>query len=141
LLGGAVASYFAVPAVKERADKLLGIGNSANEVPVAERPKAQIIPSRAMDFNKNIVKARGAVRNISEETLDGLSVEITLARGEGSPVETRVVPVTPAQLGPLQQGQYEFEYDGSKSTGYNRYRVSKLLGPNGEVKFTTPSQQ
>ena len=141
LLGAALGSYVFVPSFKASANRLLGIGNSANEVPLAEKAKAQIIPSRAPEFNKNIVKARGAVRNISEETLDGLSVEIALARGEGSAVETRVVPVTPGQLAPLQQGQYEFEYDGSKSTGFNRYRVTKLIAATGEVKFTTPSQQ
>lgn len=139
LLGGALASYFFVPAVKERANKLLGIGG--NEIPPAEKPKAQVIPSRAMDFTKNIVKARGAVINISDETLEGLSVEITFMRGEGAPVETKVLPVKPDQLAPQQQGLYEFEYDGSKATGYSRYRVSKLITSNGEVKFTTPNQQ
>lgn len=139
VLGGLAGAYFGIPAFKERANRLLGRGDST--VAPAEKPKAQVIPSRAMDYNKNIVKARGAVTNISEETLEELAVEITFVRGENTVIETRIVPVTPNLLAPQQQGQYEFEYDGNRATGFSRYRVSKLLSKAGEVKFSTPNQQ
>ena len=48
--------------------------------------------------------------------------------------------VKPNVLAPRQQGIYEFEYEGNKTTGFSRYRVTKLLSKNGEVKFKTPNQ-
>jgi serine/threonine protein kinase len=111
-----------------------------NSSPPDERPKAQIYPSRNPEVNNTKVKTRGAVTNISDESLEDLSVEVYLDRGEGTKIEVRRIPVKPNVLVPRQQGLYEFEYEGGKPTGFSRYKVIKLLSKNGEVKFTTPSQ-
>ncbi len=141
LVGGGIAAYFKVPAFHARVDSILSrlrTGGAAPE-PVVEKPKAQVIPSRNPEVNKNIVKAKGAVLNISEDTLEELSVEISFYRAE-KVIETRTVAVTPNMLAPNQQGAYEFEYDGGKSNGFALYSVTKLLSKNGEVKFTSAKQ-
>ncbi|HTG13802.1 MAG TPA: hypothetical protein VK747_00895, partial [Blastocatellia bacterium] len=70
--------------------------------------------------------------------LAGLSVEVSLERGNGAPPELRKVAVTPAQLGPKQRGLFEFEYNGNRATGFTGYRIVRLLSGEGEIKFTTP---
>jgi hypothetical protein len=141
LIAGAVLVYFYVPAVRSRTDALVArIRGQQPAVAPVEKPKAQIYPSLSPEVNKNLVKARGAIMNISEETLEDLSVEVSLDRGEGTTAEVRTVAVKPNVLAPRQQGIYEFEYEGGKTTGFSRYRVTKLLGKNGEVKFKTPNQ-
>jgi hypothetical protein len=141
LIGGAALAYFFIPSVQSRADALVARirGQQTAPAPV-EKPKAQVYPLRNPEVIKNLVKARGSVTNISEEALEELSVEVSLDRGEGTAAEVRTIPVNPSVLAPRQQGQYEFEYEGGKATGFSRYRVTKLLSKNGEVKFTTPSQ-
>jgi hypothetical protein len=141
LIAGAALLYFYVPAVRSRADALVSRIRGQQPAPVVvEKPKAQIYPSLSPEVNKNLVKARGAVVNISEAPLEELSVEISLDRGEGTAAEVRIYGVKPNVLAPGQQGLYEFEYEGGKATGFSRYRVTKLLSKNGEVKFKTPNQ-
>ncbi len=142
LIGGAALAYYLVPAVRSRADAVIARmrGQQTTAPAPVEKPKAQIFPSRNPEVVKNLVKARGAVTNISEEPLEELSVEVSLDRGEGTTAETRIIPVKPTALAPQQRGLYEFEYEGGKATGFSRYRVTKLLSKNGEVKFTTPNQ-
>jgi hypothetical protein len=139
LLGGGIATYLFVPTVNSRVNAMVGRarGIDPNPPPAIEQPKARVFPARN-EANKNMVKARGAVDNISEETLGGLSVEVSLERGNGAPPELRKVAVTPAQLGPKQRGLFEFEYNGNRATGFTGYRIVRLLSGEGEIKFTTP---
>jgi hypothetical protein len=142
---GAILTYLYVPSVNARVQGIIANlrgGQPEGQPRPAEVPaQAQIYP-RTSEANKNIVKARGAVYNISTELLDNLSIEITLEKGEGLPVETKRYPVTPALLHPRQQGLYEFDYDGSQANGYpGGYRVSRLLSGENEVKFVMPGQQ
>jgi hypothetical protein len=141
LISGAVLVYFFVPTVRSRTDALVArLRGQQAATPAVEKPKAQIYPSINPEVNKNLVKARGAIMNISEEPLEDLSVEVSLDRGEGTTAEVRTVAVKPNVLAPRQQGVYEFEYEGGKTSGFSRYRVIKLLSKNGEVKFKTPNQ-
>jgi hypothetical protein len=141
LIAGAVLLYFFVPAVRSRTDALIARVRGQQNLPVAvEKPKVQIYPALNPEVNKNLVKARGAVMNISEETLEDLSVEVSLDRGEGTTPEVRTIAVKPNVLTPRQQGLYEFEYEGGKTSGFSRYRVTRLMSKNGEVKFKTPNQ-
>jgi hypothetical protein len=141
VVGGGIAAYFKVPAFHARVDSILTrlrTGSAAPE-PVVEKPKAQVIPSRNPEVNKNIVKAKGAVLNISEDTLEEVSIEVSFYRGE-KVIETRTVALTPNTLAPNQQATYEFDYDGSKSNGFALYSVTKLMSKNGDVKFTSAKQ-
>ncbi|MBI3651947.1 MAG: hypothetical protein HY231_13085 [Acidobacteria bacterium] len=139
-IGGAVLAYFFIPAVHSYTNNLVARirGQQTAPAPV-EKPRAQIFPSRTPEVNKNLVKVRGAVTNISDAALEELQVEITLDRGEGTAAVTRTAPVNPATLAPSQRGIFEIEYEGSKTTGFSRYKVTKLLSKSGEVKFTMPN--
>ena len=141
LLGGGIATYLFVPSVNSRVNAMVGRarGIDPNPPQAIEQPKARVFPARN-EANKNMVKARGAVDNISEETLGGLSVEVSLERGNGAPPELRKVAVTPAQIGPKQRGVFEFEYDGNRATGFTGYRIVRLLSGEGEIRFTTPGR-
>lgn len=140
IVAGAVLAYLYVPEfqawVNEKAARVRNRGQAPVSAQV-EQPKASIFPATNPEVNKNIVKARGAVDNRSEEPLEGLFVEVSLERPDGS-AETRNVPVTPAQLAPRQRGIYEFEYDGKQFRGY---KVMKLTSNGTDVKFISPNQQ
>ncbi|HKY04714.1 MAG TPA: hypothetical protein VJQ56_07490 [Blastocatellia bacterium] len=140
LVAGAVVAYLYVPEfqnwVNEKAARVRNRGQAPAAAQV-EQPKASIFPATNPEVNKNIVKARGAVDNRSEEPLEGLFVEVSLERADGS-AETRNVPVTPAYLAPRQRGIYEFEYDGKQFRGYT---VMKLTSNGTDVKFISPNQQ
>jgi len=141
LIAGSIAAYFYSPWFKAKFDGLLAsVGNSfrggSAPAPKPELPRAQIYPRRG-EPDKNMVKARGAVINITEEPLTGLAVEVELTLNDGSR-EPRTLAVEPNQLAPSQQGIYEFEYDGKLYTGYS---VSKLLSDGTEIKYIIPGRR
>ena len=104
----------------------------------AMKTKAQIIPSSRPEVNKNLVTARGAIDNISDEPLTGLEVEVSLRRGDDSQPEVRRVPVAPDPLAPGERGTFEFEYDGKRDTGFAGYTITRLFSKGAEVRFRTP---
>ena len=142
LLLGAVGVYFVVPSVHSRVNdfiaRLRGVDAQDRE---ATKTKAQIIPSSRPEVNKNMVTARGAVDNISEESLAGLEVEVSLRRGDDAPAELRRIPVTPDPLPPGERGAFEFEYDGKRDTGFAGYTITRLFSNGTEVRFRTPAQK
>ena len=94
-------------------------------------PKAVVYPSYRPEVNKNVVRARGAVDNISDQPLENLTIEVSLQRGGDLPPETRIVSVTPNPLPPNQRGTFEFEYDGKRDTGFAGYKITKLFSFDG----------
>jgi hypothetical protein len=58
---------------------------------------------------KGMTTIGGVVKNISKQDLSGLSVVIELRRRKDSGVEESVLPVTPAQLQPEQEGSYSLK--------------------------------
>ncbi|MFY9610116.1 MAG: hypothetical protein WAU45_16065 [Blastocatellia bacterium] len=141
LLGGVIASYLFVPSVHSWVNAMVERARGINpNLPVAmEQPKARVFAARN-EANKNIVKARGAVDNISEGILNNLEVEVSLERGDGTSPEPRRVPVKPLQLAPGERGVFEFEYDGNRATGFGGYRIVRLLSGGNEIKFATPGR-
>jgi hypothetical protein len=143
LIAGSVFAYYKSSWVHEKVDSLVARIRGSSQTETArpaqqpDRPRAQIF-SATPEANKNLVKARGAVYNISGETMTGLAVEVTLERGDGAPQETRTLALKPAELAPQQQGIYEFEYDGKQFTGYT---VTRLLSDSSEVKFIAPARR
>lgn len=141
LLGGAVGLYFFVPSVHSRvgafAARLRGLSIESNAA--SNKPAAQVIPSYRPEVNKNMVTARGAVDNISDQPLENLSIEVSLQRGDGGSM-TRTIPVTPTPVPPGGRGFFEFEYDGKRDTGFASYTITKLLSNGAEVKFRTPQK-
>jgi hypothetical protein len=98
-----------------------------------------VVP-RSSQADKNIAKAAGSIENITNppEPLENLEVEVTLVRA-GDETENRRVPVTPSVLESGQRGQYEFEYDGDRTTGFAKgYKIVKLWSGDREIRFTSP---
>lgn len=143
LLGGAILLYLFVPSVHSRVGALVG-PLRANEAQAAReaalKPKVQIIPSFRPEVNKNLVTARGAVDNISDESLENLSIEVSLQRGGDTPPEIRNVSVVPTPLPPNQRGTFEFEYDGKRDTGFTGYKITRVFSNGTEVKFRAPGK-
>lgn len=144
LVGGAVGLYLFVPSVHSRVGSFVAHlrGTDAQAaLEAAMKPKAQVIPSTRPEVNKNLVIARGAVDNISDEPLENLTVEVSLTRGGGAPSETRTVSVTPNPLPARERGVFEFEYDGKRDTGFVGYTITKLFSNGNEVRFRSPGQK
>ena len=57
-------------------------------------------------LSKGMTTIGGVVKNISKQELTGLSVVIELRRRKDGGLEENVLPVTPAQLQPEQEGSY-----------------------------------
>lgn len=143
LLCGAPGLYFFVPSVHSQVSAFVArLRGTQTEDRDALKPKAQIMPSSRPEVNKNMVTARGAVDNISDEPLEKLEVEVSLQRGDDAPPEIRRIPVTPDLLPPGERGTFEFEYDGKRDTGFAGYTITRLFS-NGttEVRFRTPAQK
>ena len=60
-------------------------------------------------LSKGTTTIGGVVKNISRQDLTGLSVVIELRRRKDSGVEETLLPVTPAQLQPEQEGSYSLK--------------------------------
>ena len=60
-------------------------------------------------LEKGMTTIGGVVKNISKQELSGLSVVIELRRRKDSGVEESVLPVTPAQLQPDEEGSYSLK--------------------------------
>jgi hypothetical protein len=60
-------------------------------------------------LEKGMTTIGGVVKNISKQDLSGLSVVIELRRRKDSGVEESVLPVTPAQLQPDEEGSYSLK--------------------------------
>lgn len=144
LLGGAVLLYLFVPSVHSRVGSFVGQvrGTDAQAArEAAMKPKVQIIPSFRPEVNKNLVTARGAVDNISDEPLENLSIEVSLQPGGDLPPEIRTVSVVPNPLPPSQRGTFEFEYDGKRDTGFSGYKITRVFSNGTEVRFRMPGQK
>ena len=143
LLAGAVLLYLFVPSVHSRVGSLVGRmrGTDAQAAQeAAMKPKVQIIPSYRPEVNKNLVTARGAVDNISDEAVENLSIEVSLQRGGDTPPEVRTVSVVPNPLPVGQRGTFEFEYDGKRDTGFTGYKITRVFSNGTEIKFRAPGK-
>jgi hypothetical protein len=138
----AVLIYAFVPSIHNGVNDWLAKvrGRDAESLAAADnRPRARVLP-RSSEADKNIAKAKGSIENISEPPapLENLEVEVSLVRSVGGATENKRVPVTPSVLEWGQRGQYEFEYDGDRSTGFSGYKIVKLWSGDKEIRFTSP---
>ena len=142
IIGGALAAYLFVPSVKSQVNAWVARarGVDPNRSSLSGDPKAMIFASRVPETNKNMVKAKGSVDNISKETLEGLAIEVRLERANNQSPEIRTIPINPEQLEPNGHGVYEFEYDGNRETGFARYTITRLLSNGNELRYTSPNQ-
>ena len=141
IVGGGLAVYFFVPPVHSQVNawvaRMRGVDpNAANQ---STEPKAMIFPFPSLP-DKNMVKAKGTINNISAETLENLELEVSLERANATS-EVRNFAITPSQIEPNGRGTYEFEYDGNRETGFIVYKIKRLLSNGNPVRFTSPGQR
>jgi hypothetical protein len=74
-------------------------------VPEKSPPMAHIVVDEPT-LEKGMTTLGGVVKNISKQELNGLSVVLELRRRKDAGVEETLLPVTPAQLQPEQEGSY-----------------------------------
>jgi len=78
--------------------------------PVADAgPKGPALAHIVIDepsLSKGMTTIGGVVKNISKQELTGLSVVLEMRRRKDGGLEESVLPVTPAQLQPEQEGSY-----------------------------------
>jgi hypothetical protein len=96
-------------------------------------PQALVLVDEALIQGSNTVLG-GTVRNISNQKLSAVSVELELKRRTGVGVEKKQVPLNPAELGPLEEGRYSLQL---KAQDYLSARVVGLYsGSQATIPFT-----
>ncbi|MEK6283820.1 MAG: hypothetical protein AABN95_25975 [Acidobacteriota bacterium] len=102
-------------------------------------PKALIMVDEAL-LKGGTTTIGGIVKNTSSEAFGSLSVEIELKRRKDAGVETKVVPLHPAQLEPQQEGRYSLQV---KAQDYGSARVVGLRtgSDSASLPFTTAQGQ
>jgi hypothetical protein len=97
-------------------------------------------------LDKGMTTIGGIVKNISKQELSGLSVVIELRRRKDSGIEESVLPVTPAQLQPEQEGSYSLkvsaqEFASIRLAGLKGDPQSSLIAYNSsQGKKRTPER-
>ena len=95
---------------KYHAEKIVADNTPA---PVADSgPKGPPLAHIVVDeptLERGMTTIGGVVRNISKQELSGLSVVLELRRRKDSGLEQSVLPVTPTQLQPEQEGSYSMK--------------------------------
>lgn len=102
--------------------------NDTQQVTQSERqsplpPKAQIFQDEVLLKGSQAVVG-GSVRNLTEETLEDLNVEIELTAHDRQTKATRTVRVEPANLRPGELGRFVLQIASSEWSGT---RVARLL--------------
>jgi len=101
-------------------------------------PKALIIIDEALSQGGKTTIG-GVVRNTSSEKLEALSVELELRRRKDAVLETRSIPLAPANLESQQEGRYLVEL---KAQDYSSARLVGLkAGPNALPYATAQGQK
>jgi len=139
LLGGSLLLYLFVPSVHSRVGAFVGRVRGT-DTQASTKSKVQVFPSFRQEINKNMVTAKGAIDNISDQPLENLEVEVSLQRGADTPPEIRRIAVAPNPLLPNTRGNFEFEYDGKRDTGFVSGKITRVLSNGSEIKFRAPSQ-
>jgi|SRR6185503_18153529 len=110
----------------EDSGSLASSQSSATEA-ARQPPKALIIVDEALlQGGKSTIG--GVVRNTSAEKLEGLLVQLELRRRKDAQLESRSIPLTPANLESQEEGRYVLEL---KAQDYSSARLVGLkAGPN-----------
>ena len=101
--------------------------SSQQATTTSKPPQALIIIDEAL-LQGGKTTIGGVVRNTSSEKLEGLAVELELRRRKDAVIETRSIPLAPANLDSQQEGRYLLEV---KAQDYSSARLVGLkAGPN-----------
>jgi len=118
--------------------------------PVAETgPKGPPVAHVVVDeptLEKGMTTIGGVVKNISRQELSGLSVVLEFRRRKDSGIEENLLPVTPAQLQPEQEGSYSLrvsahDYASIRLAGLKADPQSSLVAySSSQGKKRTPER-
>jgi hypothetical protein len=140
LVGGAVLAYLFVPQVQSYVDRLRERPQPQAQ-PAADpaQTKARVFITERAAPDRNETRVRGDVYNVSQETLEGLSAEVTLMPNDQTPskiinVAVQPSPLPPRQPGGIQGAAFEFTYKTKEHPGYN----VRLLSNGVELTTATP---
>ena len=125
------------------------IANNTPPPVVETGPKGPPLAHVVVDeptLEKGMTTIGGVVKNISKQELSGLSVVVELRRRKDSGIEENVLPVTPAQLQPEQEGSYSLkvssqEFASVRLAGLKADPQSSLIAYNSsQGKKRTPER-
>src|SRR5207237_7403846 len=108
LLATAAGIFLYVPALRERLPVRVSsmFGMKSNKVPQISIQEY----SASYDEKEKSATISGVIKNLSEESIGPLQLEVILSkRDDIRETDKKLVPIEPAQLGPNQEGKYEFK--------------------------------
>lgn len=112
-------------------------GKSSNATVPKGPPKAHILVDEPL-LNGGQTTIAGSVRNISQDTLSELAVELELKRREGGTMERKSATLNPAFLEPNQEGRYSLKLPAED---FSSVRLVALKGgPDSALIFYTTGQ-
>lgn len=103
-----LAGYAFIRRYHER-QKLANAAQAAPE-PTPRGPALAHVVIDEPTLEKNMTTIGGVVKNVSGQQLSGLSVTLELRRRKDGKTEQTVLPVTPGQLQPQQEGEYTAKF-------------------------------
>jgi len=98
-------------------------------------PKVTIFIDEAMIKGSNVVIG-GTVKNISQENLSGLSIELELFKRKTNESEKRVLPLEPKDIAPGQTARYTITIPSKE---FAKTKISRLFSNtnNSNIAFNT----
>ncbi len=116
--------------LRKRHAQSTGVPQQAASAQPRASPEALILVDEALLQGSNTLLG-GTVRNIGKERLAGLSVELELKRRSGGSTEKRQVLLSPAELGPSQEGRYSLQLKAQE------YVAAKVVALHGGSQAAT----
>lgn len=107
---------------------------SLQQAPIAQpkaSPQALILVNQALIQGSNTLLG-GTVRNISNDKLNSLSVELELKRRKDGTTEKKLVAVNPADIDPAQEGRYSLQLRAQE------YASAKVIALHTGTEATLP---
>jgi hypothetical protein len=104
-----LAGYALIRRYHER-QKLASAAAAAAAEPTPKGPALAHVVIDEPTLEKNMTTIGGVVKNVSSRQLSGLSVTLELRRRKDGKVEQTVLPVTPNDLQPQQEGEYAAKF-------------------------------
>ena len=94
--------------------KLANAAAAAAAEPIPKGPALAHVVIDEPTLEKNMTTIGGVVKNVSGQQLSGLSVMLELRRRKDGKTEQTVLPVSPGQLQPQQEGEYAAKFSISE---------------------------
>src|SRR5262249_50440709 len=130
LVGTAMAMFVYVPGLRDKLTVKVAamFGLKSTTAPQVSIQEYQI----ALDEKENSATISGIVKNISDEPVGPLQVELLLTKREDARItDTKLIQVEPAKLAPNEEGKYELKISAKD---YQQSKVSRVLGKEAALR-------